>query len=347
MLTVVLLGALLSATKAADSVQAWKEEQAVRQKAWALYESEKKQASAAYELERRRIWADYDAERDRVWKIYDSSRGRIWKAYNAERDRIWKGYEAYKTQQSYDVATRHAQKAYSQATQLSQEAYAKATAQSQHAYDSATKQSQAAYACYVAKADRAYATYLATIDRNQENQVKKMEVEVVNKCRSLSTSSQPSCRAPEQSGLEVPDGKPTCEQKWGYYLAKLVVVKHFAAMTRLLNAKEKRAIQQQEILEATMDIVGPILAQFKSEDIDSKLINVYFDLHQLLFHLIPKNDAQKIAVIWGDWALDSLQAIAINYATGVEPSPLSVVPKLVKLAGLMNELSVDHEMMNK
>lgn len=94
MLSVMLLGALLSAAKAADSVQTWREDEAVKQTAWAIYQSAKKQSWGAYEMERRRIWANYDAERQRVWKTYDAKRGQTWEAYDAERSEVWKSYKA-------------------------------------------------------------------------------------------------------------------------------------------------------------------------------------------------------------------------------------------------------------
>ncbi len=55
MLSVILLGAFLSAAKAAEPVQTWRQDQAVKQEAWAIYQSEKKQSWGAYEMERHRI----------------------------------------------------------------------------------------------------------------------------------------------------------------------------------------------------------------------------------------------------------------------------------------------------
>ncbi|MGH8644491.1 MAG: hypothetical protein ACREX4_08580, partial [Gammaproteobacteria bacterium] len=310
-------------------------DQALKQKTWAIYESQKKQAWTDYEMERRRIWADYDADRARIWKTYKSGRAQVWAAYNAERSRIWNSYNANRTKQNYEAAARYTREAYSTAAQQSREAYGKAAAQSQKAYANAAKQNQDAYACYAAKAKRAYAAYLATTDRDQEDNLKQMEAEVANKCRALPPSPRLACNSPAQSGLEVPDGNPTCEQQWGYYLAKLLVVQQFTAMSRLLDAKEKRAIQQREIIETTANIVGPMWALFKSPDIATKVINTYFDLPQLLFHLIPSSDAKKITVIWADWALNSLQAIAVYYATGVVPTPMLILPG-IKLVILIN-----------
>lgn len=329
MLAVILLGALFPAANAADPAQTWRDDQAVKQKAWAIYESEKKQAWAAYEAERDRLGTNYNTERKEIWRTYRSKRGLIWKAYREERARVWRTYRADRKREAYAAALKQAQEAYSKAAKESHEAYAKAAAQSRQAYRNAAKQSRDAYACYAAKAKRAYAAYVAAIQPNQENNLKKMEEEVANKCRALTPSPQLSCNAPAQSGLEVPDGNPTCEQQWGYYLAKLLVVQQFSAMSRLLDAKEEREISQQKIVETAVNIIGPMTKLFKSPDIATKVINTYFDLPQLMFHLVPKNEAQKIAVVWGDWALDSLQEIALAYATGLPPTV--PIDKLIKL----------------
>lgn len=333
MLTFILLGVLASAAQAANSIRTGRADQAVKQNAWSTYESEKKQAWAAYEMEGRQIWAGYHAERARISKNYGSERRQLSEAYREERDRIRESYKGSRPR--YDpAAAEYAKEAYRKTRHLSREAYAKAAAQSQQAYRNAAKQSRDAYACYAAKAKRAYAAYLATTDRNQEDNLKQMEAEVANKCRALPPSPRLACNAPAQSGLEVSDGNPTCEQQWGYYVTKLVVVQHFTAMSRLLDAKEQKAIRQQKIFETTANIVWPMITLFTSPDIAAKVINTYFDLPQLLFHLIPKNDAQKIAVVWGDWALDSLQTIAIYYASGGVPD-LSLIPKLEKLRKLI------------
>jgi hypothetical protein len=97
----------------------------------------------------------------------------------------------------------------------------------------------------------------------------------------------------------------------------------------LLDTKEKRALSQQDIFESAANIVGPmikLITLFKSPDIATKVIKTYFDLPQLLFHLVPDSDAKKITVIWADWALDSLQAIAVS-STGVVPTSMLILPE--------------------
>lgn len=340
-LAVILLGALFPAANAADPAQTWRADQTVKQNAWSTYESEKKQAWADYEAERHRLGTNYNTERQEIWRTYRSKRGLIWEAYREERARVWRTYRADRNREAYAAVLKQAREAYSKAAKESHEAYAKAAAQSRQAYRNAAKQSQDAYACYAVKAKRAYAVYLVKIGRNQGDSPKRMEAEVKDKCRALTPSPQLACNAAAVGGLEVRGGNPTCEQQWGYYVTKLVVAQHFTAMIRLLDATEKSAIRDQKIIETTANIIGPMWALFKSPDFATKAINTYFDLPQLMFHLVPKNEAQKIAVVWGDWALDSLQAIAIYYASGYASgavSPISLLPKVIKLTLLVNEL---------
>lgn len=326
-LSVLLLGALLSAaTKAADS--AWRGDDSVKQNAWAIYQSEKKESRDVYKMERHRIWASYEAERERVWNTYDARRGQIRKVYDAERSQVWDSYRTNRTEQTYNAAVKSAQEAYSKATQLKQEAYAQAVAESQQAYRNATKQSQDAYACYVAKANRAHAVYLETIGK--ENRRYEMEAQVTAKCRVLPTLVQASCTAPAQTGLQVLDGNPTCEQKWGYHIAKVLVAKHFSEMSRLLDTREQGIIREDDICDNILSLSGAFLSIVPKQDEALRIIKSYFEIQKLLPVALGSEDNQ-IGTILADAVIETAKQGAIEELTGAVQPEVTIPVRVLKL----------------
>jgi len=327
-LSVLLLGALLcAATMAADS--AWTADDAVKQNAWAVYQSEKKKSRDVYKTERRRIWANYQAERERVWNAYNARRGQIGEAYDAERSQVRDSYRTNGTEQ-YNATVKSAQEAYSKATELKQEAYARAVTESQQAYSKAAKESQDTYACYVAKANKAYAVYLETIGISQENRRYEMEAQVTAKCRVLSTLVQASCSAPVQIGLEVSDGNPTCEQKWGYHIAKVLVAKHFSEMTWLLDTREQGIIREDDLCDKILSFSGAFLSIAPKQDQALRIIKSYFEIRKLLPVALSSED-NEIGTILADAVIEAAKQAAIEELTGAVQPQVTIPIRVLKL----------------
>ena len=293
------------------------------------YKSEKTQAWAAYQAERDRIWAEYNAEREGTWTAYHSKRGLIWGAYHEERARVWGTYRADRAREAYAAAVKQAQEAYNKAARQNQEAYQNAVIESQRAYGRAVKQGQDAYACYAARAARAYAAYVAAINEGQDGRLAKTEAEVAAKCGGSAESHAPSCTAPEQSGLDV-SGTATCEQKWGYHIAKVLVAKHFYEMGRLLDIREQRALAEGDVCDRVLSFSGAFLSIYNEPDTALRIIKSYFEIGKLLPVVAGSRD-RDIGTILAEATVEAAKQATLETLTGAVQAKFTIPVRVLKL----------------
>ncbi len=304
--------------------------QAVKQSAWTTYESNKKQTWVTYEAERSHLWANHNTERGGIWRIYRSERDLIWRVYHEEHARAWEAYRADRTRQTYDAAAKQAQEAYNKAVRQSQDVYQKAVIESRRAYGKAVKQGEDAYGCYAARAARAYAAYVAAISRGQEGRLATTEAEVAATCRGSAGPPGPSCTAPEQGHLDIAGGAPTCEQKWGYHIAKVLVVKHFVEMSRLLDTREQRALAEDDVCDRVLSFSGAFLSIYAGPDTALRIIKSYFDIPKLLPALLGSRD-KEIGTILAEATIEAAKQATLETLTGAVDAKFTIPLRVLKL----------------
>lgn len=157
-----------------------------------------------------------------------------------------------------------------------------------------------------------------------------MEVEVANKCRVLPTLLQASCTAPAQSGLEVPDGNPTCEQKWGYHIAKVLVARHFSEMSRLLDTREQGIIREDDICDKILSFSGAFLSVVPKQDQALRIIKGYFEIQKLLPAALSAED-KEIGTILAEATVEAAKQAAVEELTGAVQPEVTIPVRVLKL----------------
>lgn len=157
-----------------------------------------------------------------------------------------------------------------------------------------------------------------------------MEAEVTDKCRALTPSPQLTCNAPAQSGLEVPDGNPTCEQQWGYHIAKILVARHFSEMSRLLDAREQGIIREDDMCDKILSFAGAFLSIFPKHDQALRIIKGYFEIQKLLPAALGSAD-QEIGTILAEATIEAAKQAALEALTGAVQPEVTIPVRALKL----------------
>jgi hypothetical protein len=297
-LAFVLLGNCIPSqiTKAAENIslskqQTWETFQAEKAKAWDAYNAEKAEAWKAYQEVKASAWQAHEAEKTQAWDAYNAEKAEAWKVYQEVKASAWQTFQTEKAKAWKDYTVTHQREEYEARVAQAWQSHETKVKQAQEAYEAKVRQARQTYEARVAQAGEAYSQY---------------------------------CGAPDQSGLDVQD--PRCKHKWGYFIAKVLVARHFSEMSRLLSTREEQIIREDDICDRVLSFSGAFLSIYPEPDQALRIIKAYFDLPRLIPAALSQED-KEIGTTLAEAVIEAAKQAALEDLTGTV-RPQVTIPQL-------------------
>jgi hypothetical protein len=252
-------------------------------------------AAESISLSKQQVWETYEAEKTQAWDAYNAEKAEAWKTYEEIKANAWQTFQTEKAKVWKDYTVTHQREGYEARVAQARQAYETKVKQARGTYEAKVRQARQIYEARVAQAREAYSQY---------------------------------CAVPDQSGLDVQN--PRCEHKWGYFIAKILVARHFYEMSRLLSMREERIIREDDICDRVLSFSGAFLSIYPEPDKALRIIKAYFDLQKLIPAALSRED-KEIGTTLAEAVVEAAKQAALEDLTGTVQPQVTLPVRVLKL----------------